>query len=458
MFDAATVVGMATHLAVLVDRLRSTLDELVDTDLDAVGDATVLADALVDLLGAESRLQAVSARIAGKVDASRVWANDGSRSCAAWLGRAAGRDRGDAAEVVARGRALRDMPGADAAHAQGRLSARHVRLLATAQKTAPEAYADDEEWLLARAHELNYADFARVVNYWCHCTAPDDAEDAARRRYEKRSVKMGAGIDGTGFIDVDFEAVGYATFAEALRRIEHELWEQDWAEARDRLGPDALKRDLARSDAQRRYDALIEMARRSAAAPAGSRKPIPLITVHVDHETLAGRICELSTGTVLTPGEVLPLLTEADIERAVFDSPSRIVDLGRTQRFFVGGTRRAVEIVHPTCTHATCTVPAQLCHIDHIVDWEDGGPTDHANGQPRCGPHHPKARQKSKARKKSKARQTSKAQRSDESRSMRRAGEPSDESEPKSGAGEPSDASDRGRTRNETTRRPSRGP
>jgi hypothetical protein len=380
---------MARHPAVLVKELQATLGELAEVDLDAVADATVLADVLVDLLGCESRLQAVTARVAGRVDASRVWNNDGSRSCAAWLGRAAGRDRAEAAGIVGRGRDLRDMPASDAEHAAGRLSARHVRLLAQARRLAPEEFAADEAWLVQQARILGWSDFVRMLAYWCQCAAPDEVEARARRNYEKRAVKLSAGLEGAGFLEADFEPVGFATFSEALRRIEHELWEADWGEARGRLGEVARKRDLARSDAQRRYDALVEMARRATAAPQGARTPVPLVTVHVDHPTLAGRICELANGTVLTPGEVLPLLTCADIERAVFDGPSRIVDLGRRQRLFTGGTRRAVEILHPTCTHNTCDTPAQHCDIDHIIDWDHGGRTDHTNGQPRCPTHHP---------------------------------------------------------------------
>ena len=389
---------MARHPAILVTELRSTLAELVAADLDTVDDATVLADMLVDLLGAESQLQAVAAEVAGRVDSSRVWANDGSRSCAAWLGRAANRDRAEVAALVGRGRELRDMPAAADAHGAGTLSARHVRLLARARRLAPDEFAADEQWLVGQAAQMSFADFSKTIAYWIQCAAPDDIEDEARRRYENRSVRLGKGLDGCGFLDVDFEPVGFAEFSEALARIEHELWEADWADARQRVGPDATTRDLARSNAQRRYDALVEMARRASAMPPGATKPIPLITVHIDHPTTTGRLCELSTGTVVTPGEVLPLLTCADIERVVFEGPSRIVDLGRAQRWFVGGTRRAVEILHPTCTHPTCDVPSTRCHIDHVPDWEHGGRTDHDAGVPRCAAHHPKARQRSKRR------------------------------------------------------------
>lgn len=388
---------MSRHPAVLVKELQSTLAELAEVDLGAVGDATVLSDVLVDLLGCETRLQAACARVAARVDASRVWANDGSRSCAAWLERAAGRDRSETAGIIGRGRELRDMPAVEADHNEGRLSARHVRLLSRARKLAPEVFAQEEEWLVARARELPYRDFVKVIDYWCQLVAPDEIEDRARRRYENRNVKLSKGFDGAGHLEADFEPIGFAEFSEALRRIEQEFWEADWAEARDRLGSDAKQRDLNRSAAQRRYDALIEMARRSSAMPQGANKPVPLITVHVDHPTVTGRLCELSNGTVVTPGEVLPLFTCADIERAVFDGPGRIVNLGHRQRFFVGGTRRSVEILHPTCAHPTCDVPSPLCDIDHIVDWPEG-PTDQDNGQPLCPAHHPKRRQRGKAK------------------------------------------------------------
>ncbi|MDZ7677185.1 MAG: DUF222 domain-containing protein [Acidimicrobiales bacterium] len=388
---------MSEHPAVLVRQLGEVLDGLAGVDW-ALVDPGSAAEVLVGLMGAGSKLDAVTAAVAGRVEASRVWAEDGSKSASAWLGRAAGRDRAETKGVFGRARALRDMPGTAAAHEAGELSARHVRLLARAQRINPEVFAgDDEAWLVAQAQVLGFDDFAKVVDYWCQCAAPDEVEDQARARYEARRARLTTGLDGMGHLEVDLDPVAHGLFAEALARIEQELWETDWAEARDRLGVDATKADLARSDAQRRHDALVEMARRSAATPAGARKPVPLITVHIDHDTLAGRVCELSTGQVLTPGEVLPLLSEADIERAVFDTPSRLVDLGEQARFFVGGTRRAVQICQPQCVHNTCEVPAERCDVHHIEAWP-AGPTTQANGEPRCPAHHPGRRRTDKAR------------------------------------------------------------
>src|SRR5581483_1587024 len=100
-----------------------------------------------------------------------------------------------------------------------------------------------------------------------------------------------------------------------LTRIEQQLFDADWAEARGRLGDDATIADLARTPAQRRADALVEMATRSATAPADGRRPEPLFSVFVDYETFAGRICELANGAVVTPGSVVGWLPQSWIER-----------------------------------------------------------------------------------------------------------------------------------------------
>ena len=96
------------------------------------------------------------------------------------------------------------------------------------------------------------------------------------------------------------------------------------------------------------------MATRARTAPADGRRPAPLFTVVVGLETLQGPILELFNRTVLTPGTVAPHLTEADVERIVFDGRSRVLDVGPQRRFFRGALRRAIEVRDRTCFHPSC--------------------------------------------------------------------------------------------------------
>jgi hypothetical protein len=145
--------------------------------------------------------------------------------------------------------------------------------------------------------------------------------------------------------------------------------------------------DLPRTPAQRRADALVEMAIRSATAPADGRRPEPLFTVVVGWETFNGRICQLANGTVVAPGALIPWLKAAWIERIVFGSPSRVIDVGVTRRLFTGATRRALEVRDQECFHPLCDEPSGQCQGDHIVPHAADGPTTQDNGRMACGFH-----------------------------------------------------------------------
>ena len=118
---------------------------------------------------------------------------------------------------------------------------------------------------------------------------------------------------------MNLDPINGAIVAGELERLERELFEADWAEARALLGRDPGPGDrLARTPRQRQADALVDMAINSKSCPADARRPAPLFTVLVDYETLHGRICELENGTVVPPGSLLPWLDGADVERATF--------------------------------------------------------------------------------------------------------------------------------------------
>src|SRR5690606_38746671 len=127
-------------------------------------------------------------------------------------------------------------------------------------------------------------------------------------------------------LDGLLDPIGGAIFGDELDRLTQQLFEEDWALATQKHG-DAVTVDLLpRTTSQRRADALVLMATRSA-TPANGQAPRPLFTVLIGRQAF-DRTCELANGTVITPDHLKGWLTLADVERAVFDGRSRIIDIG----------------------------------------------------------------------------------------------------------------------------------
>jgi hypothetical protein len=279
-------------------------------------------------------------------------------------------------------------PVAEAAWIGGDIGGDHVRLLSRARRAATaDRLASDEEMLVGHATNLRFQQFTRIINYWEQHADPDGADEKAADKVERRDFHLSQSWGGVWFGDLVLDPISGTIFAKELKKIEQELFDDDWAGAKGRLGREPTVGELARTPGQRRADAVVEMAVRSATAPADGRRPEPLFTVFVGWETLKGRICQLSNGTVVAPGALVPWLRSAWLERIVFDSPSRVIDVGVASRLFKGATRRAVEVRNQQCFHPTCDLPGDDCQIDHIVPWSAGGPTEQSNGRCACGFH-----------------------------------------------------------------------
>ena len=169
-----------------------------------------------------------------------------------------------------------------------------------------------------------------------------------------------------------------AIVTKELKRIEEELFKADWAQAKERLGRDPHADELGRTPAQRRADAMVEMAVRSASSPPDAKKPKPLFSVLIGFETLAERISQIEGGPVVTPGSLLEWLDRAEFERIVW-LPTNRIECSKTSRFFTGATKRAIEVRDRQCQHEYCDRPAEWCDIDHIVPWNEGGLTEQGN-------------------------------------------------------------------------------
>ena len=151
----------------------------------------------------------------------------------------------------------------------------------------------------------------QAVYYWKQLPTPTGPSEPREARLAARDVYLEKSFDGMWLGHMTLDPLSGAAVSEELCRLEQELFEADWARGQRRPGQRATVSDLARTPAQRRSDALVEMATRSRTAPAEGRRPVPLVSVLIDFPTLAGRVCELANGTVLPPGALLPWLDEA---------------------------------------------------------------------------------------------------------------------------------------------------
>ena len=359
------------------------LEALVASDAANYGDGASIEE-LHHLL---SRFESFVTEATAAFETGEQWAADGAKTAASWISSRCRVPRAAAKRRVRLGRSLRHLPECAQAWREGSIGLDAAQAIASARRHRTEAsMARDEEMLVAQATEMDFEDFSRALAYWKQLADPDGAEDCDEERKASRDVFLESSFSGMWLGQMTLDPVSGSIVAGELNRLEHDLFEADCAEAKERLGRAARIDELARTSAQRRADALVEMATRSATAPADGIRPAPLFSVFVGYETLHGRICELENGTVLPPSALSPWMDSAYFERAIFSLGNRI-DVSVRARLFTGGTRRAIELRDRICTHPHCYEPAENCQVDHIETYASGGLTTQENGRLLCGFH-----------------------------------------------------------------------
>lgn len=313
-------------MAELLERLAEVIHELAALDLRAVDDETL--SGLVEGLHRQvARLDAATTRTVRVWDARRAWEHDGARTGAAWLAWKCRLPETAARARVRLARALRQAPVTERAWLAGDITGAHVQALVGANREATAAdFARDEALLVEQATTLWHRHFLRALHCWEQLADPDGVEDVAARQRERRRAHLSQTFRGMWVGGFELDPLAGAAVHEVWSRITEELLEEDWAEARARLGDGATASDL-------------------------------------------------------------PWLDDAYVERVVFDGPSRVIDVGAQRRLFDGATRRAIEVRDRWCYHETCDLPADACEADHVEPWRAGGRTVQLNGRLACGFH-----------------------------------------------------------------------
>ncbi len=287
--------------------------------------------------------------------------------------------------------------------------------------------------LLEHAEHLKYSEFAEVVDHFVSRADEDgahDERDAAIEGRNARAVDIGGTLDlkasgGDGLVTAEMTAV--------LDRFTDIEFRDDVDANRLAHGDDADGFALARTDRQRRFDALVAIFRTASAAQAAGTvakpaefvvnivadaatwgrvllaagltvasdldgnpiDPFTGLTVDDADDVIDGlgddlanahhRMCETTNGVQLHPHDVLRAALAGHIRRAVVDSDRVVIDHGRKQRLFTGSARRAAKLLIRRCERAGCELPADWCDVDHDLEWDrDGGATDQRNSGILC--------------------------------------------------------------------------
>lgn len=375
--DAATS-GNTTRcndvVAGVIARLHTAIDDVVALVADGVT-AEDLHHLTIGLDHQRARLTVATADTTVAWERTRIWRDDGSRSPAARLAHERHRDPGTVGRELARARDLAAMPHVRAGVLAGRLSLDDVDTYRRTRHDAPDLFTTHEAGLITACAHLDHHDTRTALDYWQQRHQPEACERAADRRRARTHLHASATLDGTIAVTGTLDPVNGTIVTNELDRLARELLATDRASG------------ITRSASQRRAAALVTMATRSASienptAPGTAR---PLVTILVGDDT-ARHLCELSTGTVITPGDVLHHLHHALVETVIFDGPTHLIaTTGR--RTFTGALRRGIQVRDRHCTHPGCHHPADTCDVDHTIPYAHRPVTDQHGGRLRCPAH-----------------------------------------------------------------------
>ena len=357
---------MSGQVSSVLERLAGAIDEL---DLPVDGGILTEAFALADRLNAKL-LAAV-----GEHDRAELWRNDGSTSMAAWLRhhtRKAGRDAARCARIARR---LRGLPVTAAAYGDGVLSSGQVQAIVdNLMDRTVDLFAHHEAQLVPELAPLSVADTAIAMQEWARraeAVVGDDPEPVL----PERSLHLSRILDGRRELSGSFDPEGGEVIATALRL----------AQTGDVDG------EPARSPAQRRGDALVDLCRRfldhQQDRRGGRHRPHLNVITTLD-DLQHHRHGRLIDGTILDAATLQRLACDTGIHRVVTNGRSTILDYGTTTRTVPAPLFNALVIRDHHCRFPGCDRPPHWCEAHHVRWVLDGGPTALDNLTLQCSRHH----------------------------------------------------------------------
>lgn len=390
-------------------RLAAAIDDMRKVrDVSASSEAAL--EELCELRRQIDQLESVFTQRVAAAHRSGAASAQGYATTKAFLRHACRLNSGVARQQIDVGIELVDRPDVAEDFAHGTISFAHVTAIIDALAPLPDAVQHDAEPVLlevARRHAPSHV--RQTARRLRHIVDPDGQAGIDERRYEERWVELPISYGGMGIMRGVLDPESAAVVRAAL----------------DALSTPAGKTD-DRTPAQRRADALVEMARNSldsgSLPESGGERPHLLVVV--DHASLTGASAapaQLAFDEPLGLAPARRIACDALVTRVVRDDvrqdrgsppgsppgclsgcppgyldalppqlrgPTQVLDVGRASRTATAAIRKALAVRDGGCVMPGCDRGPSRCEAHHVIHWVDGGVTALHNMVLLCAFHH----------------------------------------------------------------------
>ncbi|MEM7092692.1 MAG: DUF222 domain-containing protein [Actinomycetota bacterium] len=384
------------------------LTEAVDVGTPLLGCVDDVAEA-VDAVELVRRLSAVaSVDVMQSIDDSRIFLDQGHASAQVMFAHLAGISGSEAWRLdrirrMVHGRA----EGIAEAWRGGGLGLEQAVTLAKvyANPRVRDRFLDDQCWFLARATKDSFVRFQKRIGRWLDLHDEDGPTPAPDPSHERRDVTLAQDYFSKAWNGrMSLGSAAGSRFNEVLTAYTDAEALLDWEAARAEHGDAATRDDLPRSAAQRRADALCQMAEDAAANANASvrvKRVHNLVWQGETAEELVRRwfggeqntldideygVADLNGHIVHAPSAIADLVT-GSFRRVVQNAAGVAVDISKEQRLFTGLARLGIELQTDECYWPGCHKPTTGCQIDHLRPAACGGRSEQRNGGPACPRH-----------------------------------------------------------------------
>ena len=379
------------------DAVTAVLDGLSDVELRA---------ALVEVEVVHRRVGFAQTALMEQLETRDLDVADGHFGAKAMVRHCARLSTGEAAGRDKTRLMLRHLPEVRRAYAAGVIGTDQVRLLGRihANRRVATEMAAHDSWFVEQAQSLSYADFEQVVRQWERLMDQDGARPRTERCHDRRDFKLSHDpFDLSWDIRGSIGSLAGAAMDEIFSHYLEAEWQTDWDKARAEHGDNATIADLARTDAQRRADALWQIFQDAASTPVDANTPRFVHNIIWDQASFQQMLqqlgtttgepldpetfrCETIDGTPISATEAINNALITEFRRVVVDARGVVIDMG-SARCFTGLARLAVQVQAKHCVWAGCLIPTSRCEIDHLQPHARQGSTNPGNGAPLCGRH-----------------------------------------------------------------------